>query len=500
MKRYLKHIILFLALLPLMTACVLDSDPTENCSDNEVVVSLSVSSRAVEGSQLDDGLPDDIKLWVYGQKASTDTEDKYDKLAYINKSSNIFIYRDLYGNPVESLKQVIEDGKNYSRLHFYVVLNSNNVTGTNVTIGETTTIKQLKALTFSGIVQSTTVSGETTPKKDNQMIMYGYNSLEIGTRTEYKLSIEVERAVAKLEMFFTKESTGSNLSITSVSLTNVPNMGSLLKTFDFPENTLSYSTEETNLFNGSANITTALETDNLLGEFSNYESSFQKLQLASPYLLENSNGKTWGRDKNDFTYPENPNGAENVYKLTVKYILNRIEKEQIIYLPTIVRNHLYKIYARVLGTNDVQFKLAVQPWTDVNITVPFNNIVSYTVTGWEDNDKLYGNDYYIAKAGNAVLKFQINNPENCDYIVKLSDNTNFTYTKGKDGDNETITISPVNTMPEQYNGKEYETTLSVYAVRSDNGKLVELDMTKSGPSSTGSGTINHYTIKQQWTN
>ena len=146
------------------------------------------------------------------------------------------------------------------------------------------------------------------------------------------------------------------------------------------------------------------------------------------------------------------------------------------------------------------FKLAVQPWDDVKITVPFNNIVSYTVTGWEDNDKLYGNDYYIAKAGNAVLKFQINNPENCDYIVKLSDNTNFTYTKGKDGDNETITISPVNTMPEQYNGKEYETTLSVYAVRSDNGKLVELDMTKSGPSSTGSGTINHYTIKQQWTN
>ena len=99
----------------MMTACVLDSDPTENCSDNEVVVSLSVSSRAVEGSQLDDGLPDDIKLWVYGQ----DTEDEYTRLAYINKSSKIFIGRDLYGNPVESLKQVIEDGKNYYKLIKY---------------------------------------------------------------------------------------------------------------------------------------------------------------------------------------------------------------------------------------------------------------------------------------------------------------------------------------------------------------------------------------------
>ena len=167
----------------------------------------------------------------------------------------------------------------------------------------------------------------------------------------------------------------------------------------------------------------------------------------------------------------------------------------------IVRNYFYDYtITGVEDNSEMTFKLAVQPWDDVKITVPFNNIVSYTVTGWEDNDKLYGNDYYIAKAGNAVLKFQINNPENCDYIVKLSDNTNFTYKTGKDGDNETITISPVNIKPEQYNGKEYETTLSVYAVRSDNGKLVELDMTKSGPSSTGSGTINHYTIKQQWTN
>ena len=203
MKRYLKHIILFLTLLPMMTACVLDSDPTENCSDNEVVVSLSVSSRAVEGSQLDDGLPDDIKLWVYGQKASTDTEDNYKNLAYINKSSNIFIYSDLYGNPVESLKQVIEDGKNYYKLHFYVVLNSKNVTSTTI-LEEDTSISDLKAFTFTDIAKD---------KTDNQMIMYGYNALTIGTQTNYELSIQVERAVAKLEFFVTKENSSALLTI-----------------------------------------------------------------------------------------------------------------------------------------------------------------------------------------------------------------------------------------------------------------------------------------------
>lgn len=503
MKRYLKHIILFLALLPLMTACVLDSDPTENCSDNEVVVSLSVSSRAVEGSQLGDGFPDDIKLWVYGQKTSTDTEDKYERLAYINKSSNIFIYRDLYGNPVESLKQVIEDGKNYSRLHFYVVLNSNNVTGTNVTIGETTTIKQLKALTFSGIVQSTTVSGETTPKKDNQMIMYGYNSLEIGTRTEYKLSIEVERAVAKLEMFFTKESTGSNLSITSVSLTNVPNMGSLLKTFDFPENTLSYSTEETNLFNGPANITTALETDNLLGEFSNYESSFQKLQLASPYLLENSNGETWGNDKNDFTYPENPNGAKNVYKLTVKYILNRIEKEQIIYLPTIDRNHLYKIYARVLGTNDVQFTLKVAGWDDVKIEqIDFKDIVSYTIGGWDQALSPTEESRYnvvINKTNNtdAVFKFSIDTPADCKYGVLLNSNQDlFDLKLGTETDAENNTWITVTVSAKEAAVLGDKTSLSFYAYpNGTTGKSWELDMTGNGGNiSEQAKSINHFNI------
>lgn len=506
MKRYLKHIILFLTLLPMMTACVLDSDPTENCSDNEVVVSLSVSSRAVEGSQLGDGLPDDIKLWVYGQKTSTDTEDKYTELAYINKSSNIFIGRDLYGNPVESLEQVIENGKDYYKLHFYVVLNSENVTGKKsgtkeISVDENTTVAQLKDLTFTGIVQSSTKDGETIHKTDNQMIMYGYNSLEIGTRTEYELSIEVERAVAKLEMFFTKESTGSNLSITSVSLTNVPNMGSLLKTFDFPENTLSYSTEETNLFNGQANITTALETDNLLGEFSNYESSFQKLQLASPYLLENSNGETWGSDKNDFTYPENPNGAENVYKLTVKYTLNRIEKEQIIYLPTIVRNHLYKIYARVLGTNDVQFTLKVANWADVNIDkIDFKDIVSYTIGGWDQATSTTGYNVVINKTDNkeAVFKFSIDTPSDCKYGVLLNSNQDlFGLQLGTETDTEnnttwiTVTVSAKDAAI-----LGDKTSLSFYAYpNGTTGKSWELDMTgKGGEISEQTTSINHFNI------
>lgn len=489
-----------------MTACVLDSDPTENCSDNEVVVSLSVSSRAVEGSQLGDGLPDDIKLWVYGQATSAVNEDEYRQLAYINKSSNIFIGRDLYGNPVESLEQVIKNGKNYSRLHFYVVLNSNNVTGTNVTgtnvtIGETTTIKQLKELTFSGIVQSTTESGETTPKKDNQMIMYGYNSLTIGTQTNYELSIQVERAVAKLELFFAKEFENSSLSIKSVNLGQIPTMGALISgrtlTTDYT-GTRDLSTTETT-------INATLESSIQIGNFSQYEDSFHKLALSGgPYLLENPNGETWGADKNDYTYPETAKGGNNVYKLTVKYTLNGTEKEQEIYLPKIERNHLYKIYARVMGGNDVQFKLIVADWDDVEIEkIDFKNIVSYTIGGWDQALSTTEESPYnvvINKTDNkeAVFKFSIDTPSDCKYGVLLNSNQDlFGLQLGTETDTEnnttwiTVTVSAKDAAI-----LGDKTSLSFYAYpNGTTGKSWELDMTGNGGEiSEQTTSINHFNI------
>lgn len=492
MKRYLKHIILFLTLLPMMTACVLDSDPTENCSDNEVVVSLSVSSRAVEGSQLDDGLPDDIKLWVYGQKASTDTEDNYKNLAYINKSSNIFIYRDLYGNPVESLKQVIEDGKIYYKLHFYVVLNSGNVTRTTTDdLGNDTSISDLKAFTFTDIA---------TDKTDNQMIMYGYNSLTIGTQTNYELSIQVERAVAKLELFFAKEFENSSLSIESVNLGKIPTIGALISGTTL---TTVY-TRTRDLSTTTTTIGATLESSIQIGNFSQYEASFHKLALSGgPYLLENPNGETWGLDKNDYTYPETAKGGDNVYKLTVNYTLNGTKKVQVIYLPKIERNHLYKIYARVLGGNDVQFILHVQDWDDVNVTVPFSSIISYTVNGWirkaYDYLDLEGNEYYITKNGNAEFLFRIDNPQNCTYTVELTDNINFSYSKDTYTDENSTIWQKIIITPKNNDTQKYATTMKVFAIRSDNGKSVELDVTKTVGATTDSEDINHYIIKQEWT-
>lgn len=490
MKRYFKYIILFLALLPMMTACVLDSDPTENCSDNEVVVSLSVSSRAVEGSQLGDGLPDDIKLWVYGQKTSTDTEDKYKQLAYINKSSKIFIGRDLYGNPVESLKQVIEDGKKYYKLHFYVVLNSGNVTRTTTDdLGNDTSISDLKAFTFTDIAKD---------KTDNQMIMYGYNSLTIGTQTNYELSIQVERAVAKLELFFAKEFKNSSLSIESVNLGKIPTIGALISGTTL---TTEY-TGTRDLSTTTTTINATLESSIQIGNFSQYEASFHKLALSGgPYLLENPNGETWGLDKNDYTYPETAKGGDNVYKLTVNYTLNGTEKEQVIYLPKIERNHLYKIYARVLGGNDVQFTLKVANWADVNINkIDFKDIVSYTIGGWDQATSTTGYNVVINKTDNkeAVFKFSIDTPSDCKYGVLLNSNQDlFGLQLGTETDTEnnttwiTVTVSAKDAAI-----LGDKTSLSFYAYpNGTTGKSWELDMTgKGGEISEQTTSINHFNI------
>lgn len=377
MKRYLKHIILFLALLPLMTACVLDSDPTENCSDNEVVVSLSVSSRAVEGSQLGDGLPDDIKLWVYGQKTSTDTEDKYDRLAYINKSSKIFIGRDLYGNPVESLKQVIEDGKIYYKLHFYVVLNSGNVTSTTTDdLGKDTSISDLKAFTFTDIAKD---------KTDNQMIMYGYNALTIGTQTNYELSIQVERAVAKLEFFVTKENSSALLTIKKMELNKIPKKGFLTTPatttsgLTFRDSGISYLSEETSIPDGKH----LSQTEAQLGNFWQFEESrFVKMPLTQPYLMENPNGGTWTDDNNkhDYTYPTTEGyETEQGYVLTVSYQLGGSSETttQTIYLPKIERNHLYKIYARVKDVSEsLELTCIAQDWTPDDETWNYTEVVT----------------------------------------------------------------------------------------------------------------------------
>ena len=498
MKRYLKHIILFLTLLPMMTACVLDSDPTENCSDNEVVVSLSVSSRAVEGSQLGDGLPDDIKLWVYGQETTADNEDNYKNLAYINKSSNIFIGRDFYGNPVESLKQVIEDGKNYYKLHFYVVLNSENVTSTT-TLEEGTSISDLKAFTFTDIA---------TDKTDNQMIMYGYNSLTIGTQTNYELSIQVERAVAKLEFFVTKENSSALLTIKKMELNKIPDKGFLTTPatttsgLTFSKSGISYLSEGTLIPNDKH----LSQTEAQLGNFWQFEESrFVKMPLTQPYLMENPNGGTWTDDNNkhDYTYPTTDGyETENGYVLTVSYQLGGSSETttQTIYLPKIERNHLYKIYARVMGGNDVQFTLKVANWDDVNIDkIDFKDIVSYTIGGW-DQEPLSTYNVVINKTDNkeAVFKFSIDTPADCKYGVLLNSNQDlFGLQLGTETDTEnnttwiTVTVS----------AKEAavlgdKTSLSFYAYpNGTTGKSWELDMTGNGGNiSEQAKSINHFNI------
>ena len=228
-------------------------------------------------------------------------------------------------------------------MYFYVVLNSGSVTGMG-DINENTTITALQEMTFSGIVQG---------KQDNQMLMYGMSELEINPhKTNYETGIEVERSVAKLEMYFTKKAEDNKLVIQKVTLSSEIGKGYLVPTPLLNDNTIYKDATNVALFGGSETIDQWLDTEEHYGNCSQHEGSFEELTLSAPYLMENPYGLDWTDYQVDDKYPETDSSTDvsKYYKLTVDYVIDGTKDIETFYLPKIERNHLYKIYIRARST------------------------------------------------------------------------------------------------------------------------------------------------------
>jgi len=348
MKRFLLHIIYITALLPFLGSCSQTDDvPTDVSDRDRVQLSLRVTTRALpqEGMEIGSGEPENMHLWVFGSVNDAQSTNDYDKLAYSKypkENSPFFAGSDAFGNPVHTITDLdIPEGKKYTKMYFYVVLNSESVTGMEG-INENTTITALQKLTFSGINQG---------KKDNQMLMYGMSELEINPhKTNYETGIEVTRAVAKLELHFTKKDSNSKLVIQKATLSSVIGKGYLVPTSD---NTIYKDATNVVLFEGTKTIDQCLETEELYGNFSKYETTnFKKLALSEPYLMENPYGLDWTDHQTDDKYPETDSSADvsKYYQLTVDYVIDGSADTEKFYLPKIERNHLYKIYIRARST------------------------------------------------------------------------------------------------------------------------------------------------------
>lgn len=360
MKDRLLHIILLFTLCLVASAC---SDSIEEVMpDSSISVSLGITTRAVEqeGKEVGDGLPQSLKVWIYGVK---DNEEGETLLAYISQdaSEGSPIFNDgtdIYGNPVEVVERELEKGKEYGKLNFYVVLNDGTVTWAQqeTSLDENITSEALKAMTFSP------PSGEKAGA-DNEQLMYGEMSQDIvSSKTNYEVKIPVERSVAKLELYFSKNDAGKDLTVNSVSLKS-----DVIKGYLCPQTTLA------DIYGSTSSsvdlLTTPVDVDctsiEEYGNFSDDEKNFQ--QTVSSFLLENSVGLDWKVEGE--RYPSgNVQELQKAYKVTIGYTYDGEVKTESFYLPPVERNVLYKIYVRI---RELDWEVDLFPYTGVSLEPEF---------------------------------------------------------------------------------------------------------------------------------
>ena len=401
-----------------------------------VTVNLGIAmSRVTEGSSIGDGsTPKDMKVWIFDQNNSL--------VDYYEIDNPTFSGSDALGELVNTNEHVFELDNTITYLNFYVVLNSDNVTGLPYNLGRESSVDEIKAATFTGLADNL---------EDNQVPIYGEATSEDALPVEdhkksYSVTIKTKRAVSKLELFFTKESASSDLKIKRITLKNIPDKGLLAREIALTD-IANYEKTET-LFEDSngKEITTDLPaSESPVGDFSNHPDNFVQINLSQAYLLENPNNNEWDPTTgSDYEYPEAAPPIENAYVLTVEYTLDGTEKTQAICLPEIKRNVWNKIFVRVNDNGELIIQYKALPWQLVESSIGYAPQPASTSENpfTEDNydEFMAGNNYILLplekyedyKTTQALFSYLYNHPEAGDNEARLCIVTRPTYDNSVD--------------------------------------------------------------------
>lgn len=475
---WLRHIVCLL--LPLTFAgCIFDDVPEGAAGGTRTItVNLGITTRATgEGSSIGDGSqPDDMQVWIFDQAGS--------RLGHVVEDEPQFSGSDALGELVTTVQEIIEVEDDVTELQCFVVLNSGNAIG--LTLDEDATPDDIRQATFTGL---------EAKLSDNRVPIYGEATLDVSPRKDsYSLPIDATRAVGKLELLFAKDSPSGYLEITKVELEQVPTVGYL------KEGTASAYTGTATLLDEGVEIDEYLTADEAaLGDFSLHEARFHRLELAQPYLLENLHGGTWAENGNrDYIYDEEEESVGSITDATTRYLMTvyyrtsagGAEKMQQVYLPKIARNEWNKIFARV-KSDGYELQLHVLLWEVEEIEVNFEDELSYSSQGWDDETLL---PPYPSKTNTvvhfnpqeiAVLRFTLQTPATATWRASLEgDVTAFEFVDGSNAgtiqfDENGVPIAQEIrlrvTDPESQD--RHEATLHVYA--SIGGLDYELDLTNT---------------------
>ena len=491
--RRLLHIALCLLLLLAAFGACTEEEVVTVAPTRTLTVDLGITlTRATEGTSIGDGgQPNDLQLWIFDQD-----NHLLDYAALTGPDDLFFSGSDALGELVNTIQRIVEVENTVTALHVHVVLNGLSL---NLGLSEGSKPADIQAATFS-------LPTDNPWTDDNTVPIYGEAELDDidGYQKEYSLTVEAKRAVGKLELLFTKDSESGYLQINKVKLAHLPEKGYLAKS---PESVTISSSESIVLFEETTEITDYLPQNAAsLGDFSRYESRFHS--LTANYLLENPQGKNWSGDGNqDWTYPSTPEAEGNGYLLTVHYQTSAggTEKTQAIYLPKIVRNEWNKIFARV-KSDGYELQLHVKPWEVEDIEVNFEDNLSYTSEGWDEETILGYLDaeetrVHVNPDKTAVLRFTIQTPNTATWRAQLvgADINAFEFVGehsgnayGADGRPEEQQIQVKVTNPES--DSSFEVQLQVFATIG--GKDYELDLTNPGNTPPDESEVQRFTLIQ----
>ena len=351
MKTKFLHILTFL-LLVVIAGCRkgVPAELVPQQEDRIVNLSLGITTRADDVNTSD--IPDVLYLWIFN-------ENDNNSCLYFDKIDNPqFSGVDIEGNPVETVdvKFLTTNG---TKLKFYVVLNDvmEEDGSQNIQFDASTTLESLENLKFK---LGNYVS-------DNKVPMSGTADLTIeSTSNDYMVEIPAERAVAKLELFITKNTPSSNLQITGITLSNNPETGILFKNNFSP---IINEEPATNLIGStSIPITASLSEVDAPGSddlylFEGDNSKLNKITFTNPYLLENFQG-------DDDIHLDDGTITDPRYYITLNYTLSGSPVERKIYLTKIERNTLNKVFIRIKEkVFDIEVSYSIKDW-EMEVSTP----------------------------------------------------------------------------------------------------------------------------------
>ncbi len=368
MRSCLSHILCLAVLLTSLAACSKEAMsegnlPMGNTAEKRTVtLNFNVGTKAAaSGAAAEVEPPKDLNIWVYADR-QTDKPllyKRYDGLNWLRVEGEAGqeqteYYAALSAVEVEGVQEIS------TRLKVYAVVNTTELTWSGTSDFENISEAGLRALGFSEI---------KTSAHDNSVPMFGETVVEMQAGEHYySTSMTVRRCLAKLELFFTRNTSVFDLTINRISLSQAPQLGYLAVPEDL--NALGGAADAGNMYEGVIQVAAILERDKEAGNFSaEYEqdnSCFVPASLSRPYIFERR-GLAWTSGIGpDDVYP----GAEapDAYRLTVDYTMadggttETIVKD--IYLSAIERNTCYRIFVRISRNSVLEVNTRVIPWVE----------------------------------------------------------------------------------------------------------------------------------------